>query len=370
MSVYRRGSVWWYKFYFAGRLIRESDKTRSKTLAKDAEKLRRRELETGYNGITDDGRSSRVKPLREAADDYATDYESRHPRSFQRYARYCIQHLVRLLGDTILIDVNDQTVGHYQRARLHEGASGKTINEEVATLLRIMGGSGDLLRIKLKTAGKLRLAESEDCGKALTLDEERRLLVEARKSKSSAIFPAIALGLNTGTRDSEMRQLTWAQLDFFKQILVVGKSKTKEGTGRTIPINTELLRVLAEYKTWYETNVGAVTPQRYVFPWSRGRHYDPTRPMVTFKTAWTNVRERSDVYIRLHDLRHTLITKLAESGAGDETIMAIAGHVSRRMLSRYAHIRTEAKRRALEAVATRPVRIPEPEKPVPPIRIQ
>jgi hypothetical protein len=29
--------------------------------------------------------------------------------------------------------------------------------------------------------------------------------------------------------------------------------------------------------------------------------------------------------------------------------MAIAGHVSRRMLSRYAHIRTEAKRNALEA---------------------
>src|SRR5205809_6104829 len=48
----------------------------------------------------------------------------------------------------------------------------------------------------------------------------------------------------------------------------------------------------------------------------------------------------------------TPFTKLAESGAGDETIMAIAGHVSRRMLSRYAHIRTEAKRRALESVAT------------------
>ena len=41
---------------------------------------------------------------------------------------------------------------------------------------------------------------------------------------------------------------------------------------------------------------------------------------------------------------------LSQSGAGDETIMAIAGHVSRQMLSRYAHIRTEAKRGALEDV--------------------
>ena len=74
--------------------------------------------------------------------------------------------------------------------------------------------------------------------------------------------------------------------------------------------------------------------------------------MKTLKTAWRNVLRKAKVKIRLHDLRHTVITKLAESGASDETIMAIAGHVSRRMLSRYAHIRTEAKRRALEAVAT------------------
>jgi hypothetical protein len=52
--------------------------------------------------------------------------------------------------------------------------------------------------------------------------------------------------------------------------------------------------------------------------------------------------------------RHTAITKLAESGAADETIMAIAGHGSRARLTRYAHIRTEAKRRALEAISTRP----------------
>jgi hypothetical protein len=45
--------------------------------------------------------------------------------------------------------------------------------------------------------------------------------------------------------------------------------------------------------------------------------------------------------------------ELAESGAGDETIMAIAGHVSRRMLTRYSHIRTQAKRAALEDVVAR-----------------
>ena len=51
--------------------------------------------------------------------------------------------------------------------------------------------------------------------------------------------------------------------------------------------------------------------------------------------------------------RHTLVTELAESGAGDEVIMSIAGHVSRAMLSRYSHVRMEAKRRALDEIAAR-----------------
>ena len=51
--------------------------------------------------------------------------------------------------------------------------------------------------------------------------------------------------------------------------------------------------------------------------------------------------------------RHTLVTELSESGAGDEVIMSIARHVSRAMLSRYSHVQMEAKRRALNEIAAR-----------------
>ena len=55
--------------------------------------------------------------------------------------------------------------------------------------------------------------------------------------------------------------------------------------------------------------------------------------------------------LRLHDLRHHAITKLAESNAAsEETIMAIAGHVSREMLQHYSHIRQEARRKAVAAL--------------------
>jgi hypothetical protein len=40
---------------------------------------------------------------------------------------------------------------------------------------------------------------------------------------------------------------------------------------------------------------------------------------------------------------HPLVTELAESGLGDQTILEIVGHVSHKMLARYSHIRIEAK---------------------------
>lgn len=59
--------------------------------------------------------------------------------------------------------------------------------------------------------------------------------------------------------------------------------------------------------------------------------------------------------LRFHDLRHTAVTMLAESNASEQTVMAIAGHVSRKMLEHYSHIRMDAKRRAVSALAARRV---------------
>src|SRR5437879_1367799 len=62
---------------------------------------------------------------------------------------------------------------------------------------------------------------------------------------------------------------------------------------------------------------------------------DPTQPSKRFKTAWGNLRKKANIRCRIHDLRHTALTKLAESRAADSTILALAGHLSRAMLERY-----------------------------------
>lgn len=96
--------------------------------------------------------------------------------------------------------------------------------------------------------------------------------------------------------------------------------------------------------------VWAPHPEWYVFPFGKLSPSDPTRPATTLKTAWNNVRKNAKVKGRWYDNRHTLISDLAESGAGDQTNIDIAGHVSKQMLKHYSHIRMEAKRTALESI--------------------
>jgi integrase len=171
-----------------------------------------------------------------------------------------------------------------------------------------------------------------------------------KQGGSPSIYPALVLALNCGMRDAEIKNLRWAQIDLDKAILTVGKAKTAAGTGRTIPLNGTVLDAVLDHSGWYKARFGDVRPEWFVFPGGGRSPKDPTVAIVSMKTAWKSIRTRAAVSGRWHDNRHTLITELAESGAGDETIMEIAGHVSRQMLSRYSHIRTEAKRSALAAV--------------------
>ena len=151
-------------------------------------------------------------------------------------------------------------------------------------------------------------------------------------------------------RDAEMKTLTWGQINFEKRYLAVGHSKTEAGEGRTIPLNSVLHEALSAYSKWYTERFGEIRPEWFVFPFGKPRPNDPTRPVTTLKTAWQNLREKAKVTGRWHDNRHTLVTELAESGASDQTIMDIAGHVSRQMLKHYSHIRMQAKRDALQVI--------------------
>lgn len=128
-------------------------------------------------------------------------------------------------------------------------------------------------------------------------------------------------------------------------------SKTEAGEGRTIPLNSSLLPVftgIMQFGT--ERSLARLAWTGTSFRLGRPALVIRRGQLPPFKTAWKNVRKNAKVPGRWHDNRHTLITDLAERGAGDQTIMDIAGHVSKRMLRHYSHIRMKAKRTALESI--------------------
>jgi integrase len=67
--------------------------------------------------------------------------------------------------------------------------------------------------------------------------------------------------------------------------------------------------------------------------------------------------------LRFHDLRHTIITELAEMGVPDHVMESMSDHMSRRMLEHYSHIRLEAKRKALEELDAKRTETAESELP-------
>jgi integrase len=202
----------------------------------------------------------------------------------------------------------------------------------------------------MMTSAQIQVRET--VGRAFSPEEKALLYEQALKRRSPAIYPALVLALNCGLRDKELRELQWARINLREKFLVVGETKTAGGTGRTIPLNSLALEAIKDHVRWYKEKFNRLEPEWYVFPFGKPQPTDPTRPCTTFKTVWTKIRADAGVNGRWHDSRHTLITELAESGAGDQTIQDIAGHVSKQMLKHYSHIRMEAKRQALESIVS------------------
>jgi integrase len=350
MSLFRRGNIWWYSFFFAGQLIRESSRSTSKTIAKSAEQERRRELEAGYNNVKE-VRQNRIRTLEDIIDEYLVGYRLRYRSA--TFAEYALGHVTRLLGRKLVVDINEAAVLGYQEDRLREKAAPKSINEEVRFLLKMLGDPGDVIRAHLKKKKQLKLAVHKQIGKAFDAKETDSLAARAQTSQSPHMYLAFMFARNGGLRDTEIETLTWGQIDMAAKVVQVGRAKSEAGEGRRVPLNSELCEALVRHRAWYIKKFRQTRDEWFVFPWGRPRPSDPTRHTTSFKTAWKTVRKNAKVKGRWHDNRHTLITELAESGAGDETIMEIAGHVDRQMLRHYSHIRMKAKQAALEAVVAR-----------------
>lgn len=354
MAVFQRPGrkVWWFEFEYRGRRYRESTGTRSKTLAIEIARKRRREVEESANGIRRNRHAAVLFSV--AAPEWLKLKRPTWADKTHTIEKTNIDHLKPHFGKLLLTDITDHDISWYQQARRDEKAAPKTINNEVATLRAILRR----YRLWAQIAPDVKMLRvREDAGRALSVDEEERLLIACALSRSRSLLPAVTLALNTGLRYDELRLLTWRQVDLVNEAVTVGKSKTEHGAGRSVPLNARGLKALAAWAQEFPDR----KPQHYVFPSEKvgvaGNDrivsvFDtmPDKPITSWKVAWTTARTAAGVSCRFHDLRHTTVTRLLERGVAFAVVATIMGWspaTSVRMAKRYGHIGESPQREAM-----------------------
>ena len=73
----------------------------------------------------------------------------------------------------------------------------------------------------------------------------------------------------------------------------------------------------------------------------------PDQPVRSFATAWRRAKKAAGIECRWHNLRHSAASRMAAGGATDQTLQALLGWMSPKMIERYSHVRAEAKRKAV-----------------------
>ena len=355
MGLFKRGNVWWYEFVFRGQRIRETSNSSNKEIAARAERERRRSLELGTAGLKESVRPA----LFSVSSKMWVEMNAAHwSASNLQIETYNVNHLLPHFGKMLLTDIDADDISRYQAYRKKQKASPRTINMEVGTLRAVLRKH----RLWANIQPDVRMLKARgEIGRALSEDEQLRLLTACKKSRSRSLYPAVLLSLHTGLRNGELRLLRWHQIDFLETQLTVGKSKTSGGEGRVIPLSATAAKCLQQWRSLFPE----AKPEHFVFPSERygllgeegyadgvAVSYDtrPTTAIGSWKVSWTAARNAAGVQCRWHDLRHTFVSSMAEGQASDATIMALAGHLSRKMMERYSHTRNESKRQAIAAL--------------------
>lgn len=381
MSVFRyKGSkVWTLDFIFHGQRIRETTGTRSKTLALKIEDKRRRDLEEGAAGIK---KAQAPRLLSVAADEWLDMKKAAlAPRSVQ-IEKANLAHVLPELGRKLACDIEARDIARYQKKRLGEDASPKTVNLEVGTLRAILKRTGHWARLQPEVT---MLTTRDDVGRAISAEEEAALLKGCAQSRSRSLVPFVTLAIETGARYGTIRTLQWGSVDFENRCLRWGKDKTAAGTGRVVPLSQRAMAALSFWATHFPDR----TPENFVFPSERyggagdgflrspkAYHVDPAKPIGSIKEAWEAARLRAAKILagmdttdeeevvqaqkirplscRFHDLRHTAVSRMLNAGIPIAKVAKIVGWSASTMVlmaKRYGHFSLNELRGAVESIS-------------------
>jgi integrase len=349
MSIFKRGSVYWYHFLFNGEHIQKSTKQRNPRTARQIEAAYKTALAKGEVGIIERKKAPGFKGAMKAFLGWSQSEHEAHPATHRRYKVSSLA-LLSYFGDKPLDQIATDDVEGFKAARAMESATAKgkekgkrkstgkrirpaTVNRELACLKALFNHA-------LKSDFTFRnpvsrvdfLPENNEQTRVLSYGEQCKYLAAA----TSVLRDVATLMLETGMRPEEVYRIRPENVNLAGGFLFNPYGKTKAAR-RRVPLTSTAKSVLAR------RIAGLEAP--FLFPCET----DAKRPIPKVNNAHDRAVKLSNVArFRLYDLRHTWATRATESGIDLVTLAALLGHSKIQMVLRYAHPTQEHQARSVE----------------------
>lgn len=333
----RKAWVLYYRTQAGRKRLHQLGRWPEITLAKARELARRRLVEVAEGG---DPSADRTEARRQGlfgvlAEAYLERHAKRTKRSARDDAQRIRQYLKPAWGNqpAAAISRSDVAALHRRIGRAHPYAANRTLSL-VSHIFNWGEAEGLLPEGHPNPTRGVRRFREQSRERWLTRAEVRALLRALAEEPSPYVRAFFQLALLTGCRKGELLRARWADVDLEAGLLRL--PRTKAGRVHLVPLSEPAQGILRRLPR----QVGSP----YVFPAVRGRGH-----LVDVETTWRRIRAAAGCAdARLHDLRRTVGSWMAQEGASLPIIGAVLNHSNPSTTAVYARLSEQAGRVALE----------------------
>lgn len=325
--IYKRGEVFWIKYYSGGRPIRASTGT---TKIKQAQSILKEKEGRSALGLQPLPRVDRIT-YDELARDLRLHYETTGTRGLKE-ADTRSKALYPFFAGRLVASIKGALAEEYVQHRSQTGVTPATINRELATLIRMLqlGYERDKVA-KLPVIHKLTEAAPRSGF------FERTDFEAVRRTLRPDLQVAVTIAHSYGWRmQSEVLTLALSQIDLSAGTMRINPGGSKTGEGRIVYLSSEVKKLLEEQIERVRTlsrTMGRVIP--YLFPHLPKGRFQGER-IRDFRKSWATACKAVGLSGMLrYDLRRTAARNLIRSGVPEVVSMRITGHRTRSVFDRY-----------------------------------
>ncbi len=151
------------------------------------------------------------------------------------------------------------------------------------------------------------------------------------RGRNAALY---ALLFFAGLRREELRQLTWARVDFERSVIkVVGGKRRAKNESDEVPMLGDLKSILMQWRAVQSAAANGAVRVYVICAVNKAGKLKPDKPIAS-GTIYDLMRPYEAMP---HDARHTLVTSLLDKGVALHTTQKIARHKRGETTMQYAH---------------------------------